>query len=105
MKKIKTVFKLLHHSGIAFSNDNAFKLSASLSYYTTFALGPLLREEAHHRLRDGEADGLGRGHRLPPRGSRGSKGSSGQDSRTQAWAGSSQMRQARSGPGPAMTLR
>ena len=42
MKRIRTAFKLLHHSGIAFSNDNAFKLSASLSYYTIFALGPLL---------------------------------------------------------------
>lgn len=42
MKKIRTVFKLLRHSGIAFDHDNAFKLSASLSYYTIFALGPLL---------------------------------------------------------------
>ena len=33
---------MLRHSGIAFDNDNAFKLSASLSYYTIFALGPLL---------------------------------------------------------------
>jgi membrane protein len=42
MKKIKTAFHLLYRTGIAFSDDNAFKLSASLSYYTIFALGPLL---------------------------------------------------------------
>ena len=36
---------------------------------------------------------------------RGSTGRSGQVSRTQAWAGSSQISQARSAPGPAMTLR
>lgn len=42
MKKIKTAFKLLKNTSIAFSDDNAFKLSASLSYYTVFALGPLL---------------------------------------------------------------
>jgi membrane protein len=42
MKKIKTAFLLLQHTAIAFANDNAFKLSASLSYYTIFALGPML---------------------------------------------------------------
>lgn len=42
MKKIRTVFTLLKNTTIAFSDDNAFKLSASLSYYTVFALGPLL---------------------------------------------------------------
>ena len=42
MKKIKNTFKLLKISAIAFSDDDAFKLSASLSYYTVFALGPLL---------------------------------------------------------------
>lgn len=36
------VFNLLKNAAIAFSNDNALKLSASLSYYTIFALGPLL---------------------------------------------------------------
>jgi membrane protein len=41
MKKIRTAFSLLKNAGIAFSDDNAFKLSASLSYYTVFALGPL----------------------------------------------------------------
>lgn len=42
MKKLRTAFTLLKHTAIAFSDDNAFKLSASLSYYTIFALGPLL---------------------------------------------------------------
>lgn len=42
MKKLKKNFELLKHTTIAFSDDNAFKLSASLSYYTVFALGPLL---------------------------------------------------------------
>jgi membrane protein len=42
MKRIRTVFTLLKNTTIAFSDDNAFKLSASLSYYTVFALGPLL---------------------------------------------------------------
>lgn len=36
------MLKLLADAGRAFSEDNAFKLSASLSYYTLFALGPLL---------------------------------------------------------------
>ena len=42
MKRIRTVFTLLKNTTVAFSDDNAFKLSASLSYYTVFALGPLL---------------------------------------------------------------
>ncbi|MGZ3939944.1 MAG: YihY/virulence factor BrkB family protein [Flavisolibacter sp.] len=42
MKSIRRVFTLLKNTAGAFSNDNAFKLSASLSYYTIFALGPLL---------------------------------------------------------------
>ncbi len=42
MKKIRKAFTLLKHAGIAFDDDDAFKLSASLSYYTIFALGPLL---------------------------------------------------------------
>ncbi|WP_345256371.1 YihY/virulence factor BrkB family protein [Flaviaesturariibacter amylovorans] len=33
---------LFQRAGLGFVNDNAFKLSASLSYYTIFALGPLL---------------------------------------------------------------
>src|SRR5688500_1797112 len=42
MKEIKNVLHLLKQTAIAFDDDNAFKLSASLSYYTLFALGPLL---------------------------------------------------------------
>ena len=42
MKQIKNSLVLLKHTAFAFSEDNAFKLSASLSYYTVFALGPLL---------------------------------------------------------------
>lgn len=42
MKRIKLFFRLLKETAFAFSEDNAFKLSASLSYYTIFALGPLL---------------------------------------------------------------
>lgn len=42
MKKIRKVFTILGDTASAFSNDNAFKLAASLSYYTIFALGPLL---------------------------------------------------------------
>src|SRR5437868_2617748 len=42
MKKIRTAFTIIRHTAFAFLEDNAFKLSASLSYYTIFALGPLL---------------------------------------------------------------
>jgi membrane protein len=42
MNKIKKTFGLLKSAAFAFDEDNAFKLSASLSYYTIFALGPLL---------------------------------------------------------------
>lgn len=46
MKTIKKYavefFHLLVDSGKAFSNDNALKLSASLSYYTIFSLAPML---------------------------------------------------------------
>ena len=64
------------------------------------ALGVLGLEEADGRLRDGQL-----GHAVPPNGRRGSTGWSAQVSRIQVWAGSSQISQARSGPGPAMTLR
>src|SRR5690349_22014953 len=40
--KIKGLWKALRDAGIGFVNDNAFKLSASLSYYTVFALAPLI---------------------------------------------------------------
>src|SRR3954465_10137952 len=35
-------FKILKESGSEFIDDNAMKLSASLSYYSVFAIGPLL---------------------------------------------------------------
>jgi len=40
--KAKSLGTALKNAGIGFINDNAFKLSASLSYYTVFALGPLI---------------------------------------------------------------
>lgn len=42
MKRVRRVFSLVKNTTNAFLDDNAFKLSASLSYYTVFALGPLL---------------------------------------------------------------
>ncbi|MBL7719876.1 MAG: YihY/virulence factor BrkB family protein [Flavipsychrobacter sp.] len=41
-QKIKTYFSLLRETGNEFLLDNATKLSASLAYYTIFAIGPLL---------------------------------------------------------------
>ena len=40
--KIKKYFKLLVEAGNEFVDDNVVKLSASLAYYTVFAIGPLL---------------------------------------------------------------
>ena len=43
MKKFfKGFWQVLKQSGIEFSNDNAIKLSASLSYYTVFSIAPML---------------------------------------------------------------
>ena len=42
MKKVKFYGRLLKKAFIGFIDDNAFKLSAALSYYTIFAIGPLL---------------------------------------------------------------
>ena len=42
MSRIKSLWKIIHDAGNGFVEDNAFKLSASLSYYTVFALAPLL---------------------------------------------------------------
>jgi membrane protein len=42
MKKIKRYFKVLKGAGEAFVDDNCVKLSASLSYYTVFAIAPML---------------------------------------------------------------
>jgi membrane protein len=42
MKKLSVYWKVFKKAAIDFNNDNAFKLSASLSYSTIFAIGPLL---------------------------------------------------------------
>lgn len=42
MKRVKDYLKVLKNSFGCFIEDNAFKLSASLSYYTIFSLGPVL---------------------------------------------------------------
>jgi membrane protein len=42
MKKVKNFLKTIKKAAIEFNNDNGLKLSASLSYYTIFALGPIL---------------------------------------------------------------
>ena len=42
MKTIKNWFGLIKKAGAEFFTDNAMKLSASLSYYTIFSLGPML---------------------------------------------------------------
>ena len=59
------------------------------------ALAPLVRQEPDDGLGDGEADGLLRPS-VPPSGSRGSTSWDAQVWRTQPWAGSSQISQARS---------
>ena len=41
MKKYKNAFSVIKNAGAGFIDDNCFKLSASLSYYTIFAMGPL----------------------------------------------------------------
>jgi membrane protein len=42
MKAIKKYFRVLKDAFSAFNQDNCMKLSAALSYYTVFAIGPLL---------------------------------------------------------------
>lgn len=42
MKRAHSIWKAFKMAGAGFFEDNAFKLSASLSYYTVFALGPLI---------------------------------------------------------------
>ena len=42
MRKVKLFWSVLKSTFSGFIDDNAFKLSASLSYYTVFSLGPLL---------------------------------------------------------------
>jgi len=41
-QKLVDFFQLLRHAATEFSNDNALKFSASLSYYTLFSLAPML---------------------------------------------------------------
>ncbi len=69
------------------------------------ALGHLVGKERDDRLGHGQPDGIG--HDRPPAaiGSRGSAGCPAQVPRTQPWAGSLQISQARSAAGPAMTFR
>ena len=68
------------------------------------ALDVLHLQEAHDRLRHRQPDAH-RPSSFLPNGSRASTGWSAHVSRTQPCAGSSQIRQARSSPGPAITLR
>jgi len=42
MNKFRKALRILRETGNSFLEDEAFKLSASLSYYTIFALGPVL---------------------------------------------------------------
>lgn len=42
MKTIRSFGRIIKKAFLSFLDDNAFKLSASLSYYTLFAIGPLL---------------------------------------------------------------
>ena len=42
MNKFRKALRILSETGNSFLEDEAFKLSASLSYYTIFALGPVL---------------------------------------------------------------
>jgi membrane protein len=42
MKQIKKYFHVLKDAAAGFSQDNCAKLSAALSYYTIFAIGPML---------------------------------------------------------------
>jgi len=38
----KNIAKLIYRAAVSFSDDKCMKLSASLAYYTTFSIGPLL---------------------------------------------------------------
>ncbi len=42
MSSIRSFFRILKKAGAAFIEDNALKLSASLSYYTVFSIGPII---------------------------------------------------------------
>src|SRR5258708_8850362 len=42
MKKLSVYWKVIKKAAVEFDSDNGFKLAASLSYSTIFAMGPLL---------------------------------------------------------------
>jgi membrane protein len=42
MSSIRSFFRILKKAVLAFIEDNALKLSASLSYYTVFSIGPII---------------------------------------------------------------
>lgn len=42
MSSIRSFFRILKKAAAAFIEDNALKLSASLSYYTVFSIGPII---------------------------------------------------------------
>src|SRR5215211_9244502 len=42
MNKLKLSWRIMRRTGENFSEDNCMKLAASLSYYTIFAMAPLL---------------------------------------------------------------
>jgi len=42
MKKLSVYWKVIKKAAVEFNDDNGFKLAASLSYSTIFAIGPLL---------------------------------------------------------------
>ena len=42
MSSIRSFFRILKKAAVAFIEDNALKLSASLSYYTVFSIGPII---------------------------------------------------------------
>lgn len=73
--------------------------------FLAVALAVLVRQEPYESLRGGEPYRLHHTSFEVPNGSRGSVARVSQVPRTQPCAGSSQISQARSGPGPAMTLR
>lgn len=42
MPSIRSFFRILKKAAVAFIEDNGLKLSASLSYYTVFSIGPII---------------------------------------------------------------
>ena len=82
---------------VAVAEDAEAACEQLLSFTVTFA--PLIDQKAHGGLGHGEPNGAGASVIASLEGSRGSMGWAGQVSRTQPWAGSSQMSQAAPGPG------